>query len=536
MSEQTAHILLLADQPEEVASFQDMLEKAGVESIELHPVFQFETALDNLNQIPFEIIIIDLKVVVARGQDFITSVRNICADISIILLTDIENLHQVDPILKYSVDDCLVREHLQGDSLARTLICAMEKRHLKKQLLAAEDTLQKLVEQIIDGILIVGADKIIQHANEFAEVMFGSPQGGLAGALFEYPLVSNGKMDIEIPRKEAKPLKVEMYVVPTEWKHEEVYMVILRDITEQQEAQEQLRLSAKVFETTAEGIFITDKDSNIISANQSFSDITGYSFQEVVGKNAMQFHSDHRDCEFYRQTWNSIAITERWQGEIWNRRKDGGIYTEWVTISTVKDDQGELTNYIVIFTDISSRKQSEERLKHLATHDPLTDLPNRDLFYDRLEQALMRARRNRVSENTRWMIAVMLLDLDGFKLINDTLGHAQGDYLLQVVAKRLQNCVRMSDSVARLGGDEFTVVIENLSDARNPSLVAEKILKALAAPVLLAEKEYSITASIGISVYPIDGEDSISLLKHADIAMYRAKEKHNTFEYYSLPR
>jgi len=310
-------------------------------------------------------------------------------------------------------------------------------------------------------------------------------------------------------------------------------MVILRDITEQQKAQERLRLSAQVFETTAEGIFITDAHSNIISTNQAFTDITGYQLSEIIGKNALQFHSDRRDYEFFNQTWNSIAITGRWQGEVWNRRKDGEIYPEWVTISTVKNDLGDLSNYIVIFTDISSRKQSEKRLIYLATHDPLTDLANRELFYDRLEQALMRSRRNRAGNNDRWMIAMMLLDLDGFKAINDTLGHDQGDQILQIVAQRLQSCVRMSDSVARLGGDEFTIIIENLIDARSPTLVAQKVLKSISQPFLLSGQEYSITASIGISVYPQDGEDSTSLLKNADIAMYRAKEKHNAFEYFS---
>lgn len=533
MSDQPVHILLLDNQPDEIPTLKEMLVKAGIENIELHPTFQLDSALDCLKQFPFEVFIIDLNMVLEQGKDLIAAVRNISADIAIILIMDVENFCRIDPSIKGSVEDCLIREYLQGDIFARTVVWAVEKQRFQKNLFTTEVSLQRLVEQIVDGILIVGENAIIQHANVFAEAMFGCPRGGLIGAPFQYPLVSNGKRHIEIPHQEPKYLTAEMYVVPTEWKHEAVHMVILRDVTEQLQVQERLRLSAQVFETTAEGIFITDEHSNIISANQSFTDITGYSLHEISGKNALQFHSDQRDCEFFRQTWNSVAITERWQGEVWNRRKDGEIYPEWVTISTVKDEQGELANYIAIFTDISSRKQSEERLRYLATHDPLTDLPNRELFYDRLEQALMRARRNRAGENNRWMIAVMLLDLDGFKAINDTLGHAQGDALLQIVAKRLQNCVRMSDSVARLGGDEFTVVIENLTDARNPTLVAEKILKSIATPFLLGDKEYSITASIGISIYPLDGEDSNSLLKNADIAMYRAKEKHNTFEYYT---
>lgn len=536
MSNQPAHILILDNQPDDISNLKAILEKAGVDNIELHPVFQYNTAIDCIKQHSYEVFIVNINAVPDLGKGLLSSVRSISTDIPIILLTSIENFNRIDPVLKENVEDCIVMENFRGDVFARLVICAVEKYRFQKNLLATEASLLKLVEQIVDGILIVGEDGIIQHANVFAETMFGCTQGELINVPFQYPLVSNGKMFIDIPRSDSKSLTVEMYVVPTEWKHQAVHMVILRDITEQQQAQEKLCLSAQVFETTAEGIFITDEHSNIISANQAFTDITGYTLPEILGKNALEFHSDQRDSEFFRQTWNSIAITERWQGEVWNRRKDGAVYPEWVTISTVKDDMGELSNYIAIFTDISLRKESERRLLHLATHDPLTDLPNRELFYDRLEQALMRARRNRAGDNNRWMVAVMLLDLDGFKAINDTLGHAQGDYLLQIVAQRLQNCVRMSDSVARLGGDEFSVVIENLIDARNPSLVAEKILKSIATPFLLADEEHSITASIGISVYPLDGEDRINLLKHADIAMYRAKEKHNTYEYYSLTR
>jgi len=391
MSDQAAHILILDNQPDEISTFKDMLVKAGVDNIELHPIYQLDAALDNLKQFSYDVFIIDMNIVPGQGEGLLSAVRTISPDIPIILLSDRENIHHINPIIKGDVEDCIVREYLQEDVFSRTVICAIEKRRFQKNLLATEASLQKLVEQIVDGILIVDKDRIIQHANIFAETMFGFPKGGLIGELFQYPLVSNGKMLIQIPYPDSKSLSVEMYVVPTEWKHEPVYMVILRDITEQQQAQERLRLSAQVFETTAEGIFITDDNSNIISANQAFTDITGYALQEVLGKHALEFHSDQRDCEFFRQNWNSIAITERWQGEVWNRRKDGEIYPEWVTVSTVKDDRGELTNYIAIFTDISSRKQSEERLRYLATHDPLTDLPNRLLSPARFLRARISA-------------------------------------------------------------------------------------------------------------------------------------------------
>lgn len=533
MSNQTAWIMLLDSHADHISVLKDMLNTGGMGDFNLHTVDRIDTALEWMNSQPCDVFIIDMETATKNEEQLIETVRLVSPEIPVILLVSNEVNQPIDPSIEKTIDNCFMWEYLQGDIIVRAVICAVEKRRFLKNLLATQNSIQRIIEQIVDGILIVGENATILYANIYAESIFGCSRGALVGTEFQYPLVSNGKMQIEITREEAKPLIVEMYIVPTEWQRKSAFMVILRDITEQQKAQERLRLSAQVFETTAEGIFITDAHSNIISTNQAFTDITGYQLSEIIGKNALQFHSDRRDYEFFNQTWNSIAITGRWQGEVWNRRKDGEIYPEWVTISTVKNDLGDLSNYIVIFTDISSRKQSEKRLIYLATHDPLTDLANRELFYDRLEQALMRSRRNRAGNSDRWMIAMMLLDLDGFKAINDTLGHDQGDQILQIVAQRLQSCVRMSDSVARLGGDEFTIIIENLIDARSPTLVAQKVLKSISQPFLLSGQEYSITASIGISVYPQDGEDSTSLLKNADIAMYRAKDKHNTFEYFS---
>ncbi|MGB9586014.1 MAG: diguanylate cyclase domain-containing protein, partial [Anaerolineales bacterium] len=303
-------------------------------------------------------------------------------------------------------------------------------------------------------------------------------------------------------------------------------------ITQRMMREQKLNLAAQAFETTPQGIFITDASGKIVMVNQAFSEITGYPSEEVQGKVAHRFHSDQRDAEFYLQMWKSLSVIGAWQGEIWNRRKDGEIYPEWVTISTVKNNQGELTNYIVIFTDISSRKHTEERLRFLATHDPLTGLPNRELFHDRLDQAIMRARRAQSGKDEKWRVAVMLLDLDNFKGINDTLGHAWGDRVLIEVAQRLQSCVRKSDSVARLGGDEFTIILEGVANRQNCELVANKVLQAIAQPFELDGRQFVLGTSIGISVYPADGEDGESLLKHADVAMYRAKQTKGCFVFY----
>ena len=297
----------------------------------------------------------------------------------------------------------------------------------------------------------------------------------------------------------------------------------------QQHAEDHMRLAAKVFGSAAEGILVTDAQAAIISVNKAFTEITDYVPDEVKGKNPRLLQSGRHDAEFYKQMWNSLTETGQWRGEIWNRRKDGDAYLEWLTISAVKNKRGQVTNYVGVFTDITSRKRAEERLRRLATHDPLTNLPNRELFEDRLGHAVALARR------TRALSAVILLDLDHFKTINDTMGHAAGDRVLQAVAERLAACTRECDTVARLGGDEFTVVLGAISDPQHCAAVAQRILDELAKPLVLDGRELSVTASIGISLFPADGQDPESLLENADTAMYRAKETRNRYEFYTWP-
>lgn len=308
-----------------------------------------------------------------------------------------------------------------------------------------------------------------------------------------------------------------------------LYEAIQHELVERQHVEENLRLAAKVIETTAEGVFITDADSKIISVNTAFSLITGHQPREVIGKDIFLFHADQNDQDFFSQTWALVATTGQWQGEIWNRRKDGEVYPEWITLSTIRDTTNRLTHYVGIFSDITLRKQTEKRLRHLATHDGLTDLPNRDLFRDRLDHAIMRTHRNSTGKSTKWQGAVMLLDLDHFKTINDTYGHAKGDQVLQAVSEELKQCIRVTDTVARMGGDEFTLIIEEIATVQDAQIVAEKILSAIRKPILVDGTQFNITCSIGISLFPQQGEDREVLVKQADIAMYRAKEKHDCF-------
>ncbi len=302
---------------------------------------------------------------------------------------------------------------------------------------------------------------------------------------------------------------------------------LTHEITLRRKAEESLRLSAKVFENNTEAIMVTNAQREIVMVNRAFVEITGYQEQEVLGKNPRLLSSGKQTDQFYEQFHAALASKDAWRGEIWNKRKDGNIFPEWVTVSVLRDEQNRITHYIAIYIDITERKREEERIQYLANYDVLTGLPNRYLLNDRLEQGLGLAQRHQKR------IAVMFIDLDHFKNINDSLGHDVGDALLKLVSQRLRACLRRSDTIARQGGDEFVALLGDLDSEDEVTFVAEKMLDSLRGEFLLEGYRLSVTASIGVSVYPDDGETTVQLLRNADLAMYRAKNSgRSRFEYY----
>ncbi len=277
------------------------------------------------------------------------------------------------------------------------------------------------------------------------------------------------------------------------------------------------RLMSKVFDNATEGVMITGPDGRILHVNRAFTKTTGYSAEETIGGNPNLLYSGRHDDAFYKRMWQSLSDSGHWEGEIWNRRKDGTIFLEWLSISAIRDDLGRVVNYVGIFSDITKERENEQRLYQLAHYDALTGLPNRMLFEDRVRQALRHARRKNEP------VAIMFLDLDGFKSVNDSLGHHSGDLLLKQVADRLRSCLRGSDAVGRFGGDEFTVVAPDVS-LDGARTLAEKIVRSLAKPYALDEQERRVTVSIGVSRYPEDGRDPERLIRRADTAMYHAKD------------
>ena len=293
-------------------------------------------------------------------------------------------------------------------------------------------------------------------------------------------------------------------------------------------SQRDLQRAAIVFEGTSEGIIITDAKHHITAINSAFTRITGYNSQDVLGKNPIMLQSGRHDRAFFVSIWKSMKETGHWQGELWSRRKNGEVYPQLLSGNVVKDKQGNITHHIGIFNDISKIKQTEFKLEHLAHHDPLTGLPNRLLFNDRLDQAILRAQR----EGTQ--AAVLFLDLDRFKNINDSMGHAKGDLLLQRVADRMKGAMRAEDTIARLGGDEFVLVIEALKEPEDAIVVIEHILSLFKQPYCLGKQEIYIDTSLGVCFYPRDGTNAQTLVRNADAAMYRAKaEGRNNYQLYT---
>jgi diguanylate cyclase (GGDEF)-like protein/PAS domain S-box-containing protein len=290
------------------------------------------------------------------------------------------------------------------------------------------------------------------------------------------------------------------------------------DITDRKLCEEKLQLAGKVFTHAREGIMITDAFNRIVEVNDTFCNITGYSRAEILGKNPRVLSSGRQSPDFYREMWRSLNTTGAWVGELWNRRKDGQFYAELKTISTVSDAQGKVQNFVALFSDITQIKTYQQRLEHVAHYDILTNLPNRLLLSDRLNQAMIHSQRQQK------LVGVAYLDLDGFKAVNDTHGHDVGDELLIIVAQRMKAALREADTLARIGGDEFIAVLSELEHAEAAEPVLKRLLEAAAAPVPIDTLTLQVSASIGVAIYPWDGSEADQLMRCADHAMYQAKQ------------
>ena len=301
--------------------------------------------------------------------------------------------------------------------------------------------------------------------------------------------------------------------------------VTMRDVTEWQHLQNRMRLVSQVFDSAIDGIVVMDVKGIIRFVNPAFLQTAGYSLQEVLGKTMRILKSNKHDHHFYRNMWHLLQETGKWKGEIWNQRKNGEVYPEWLVANAIKDDLGQVTLYSGIFRDLSERMKYEEQIRYQAYHDALTGLSNRRSFYEKMHECILMAKRH------KHIVAIMFIDLDGFKSVNDNFGHDVGDLLLKETGKRLQLCVRETDTVARMGGDEFTLILPNIVMKRDANKVAEKIKQALHETFEINGHFITISSSIGISTFPDDGDNEEILIKKADDAMYKAKQAgKNTYQ------
>jgi len=311
------------------------------------------------------------------------------------------------------------------------------------------------------------------------------------------------------------------------------FSVTIAELISHKQALEENQLARTVFEHNLTSLIITDANNNVLNVNPSFTHVTGYTEEDVIGKNPSILKSDKQDDVFYQKMWQSLHEQNCWEGEFWNRRKNGELYPQWSSITVVRDKQGKIKNYVASFADISLKKAAEERINQLAYYDSLTTLPNRSLFHDRLEQAILQADRN----NTK--VALLFIDLDRFKEVNDTFGHDAGDALLINVAKRMATCLRVSDTLARLGGDEFVIILRQLQGEQNQVVnivqrIVNNILELLLTPHEYGEHILHSGASIGVVIYPDNADNSQQLIQQADTAMYEAKNAgRNTYRFFS---
>jgi diguanylate cyclase (GGDEF)-like protein/PAS domain S-box-containing protein len=431
----------------------------------------------------------------------------------------------------------------------RGLFVDVKDNEMRIQALLAEQG--AILDNVMFGVVFTRERRIVS-VNRRTEQLFGYPDGSLVGRPASVLFVNDGEHakakgeffpefsspfargddashERQFRRRDGSLLWCLVSGSPIDPGRPEAGNVwVFADISERKENEEKLRLSATVIEQIADGVMVVDMAGTIVAVNPAFTHITGYEADAVVGESWSVTRSSRNDQDMYLAMWRQLSETGFWRGELWNTRKDGDTYLEWLTVSTVRDDAGKVTHYVGVFSDITRLKESQEKLDYLAHHDPLTSLPNRLLFNDRLLHAIGRA--TRVNDQ----LAVMFIDLDRFKNVNDTLGHHVGDELLKQVAQALGKRLREADTLARLGGDEFIVLLEDVDGSYGAGQVASKMMALFEQPFMVAEHELFVTGSIGISLFPANGQDANLLVRNADLAMYQAKSRgRNGYQFYS---
>ncbi|MGK7934092.1 MAG: putative bifunctional diguanylate cyclase/phosphodiesterase [Microcystaceae cyanobacterium] len=527
--------------PQFISIFSEQLSQCLVNLLQSHP-----TSLKNLQEID---VFLDPLTVTLKQQYRIPQStplrfslilriiqlarRNYLELLTFIRLSEVQ-LHQLQYLLNTICDRIEVILAYQWETLQQNTHFTQLNQQVAQshqqilELKASEKQLQNLINTDSNGLLVVDTQGMVLFANAAAQQLFGYSQDQLLGETLGLPILEGKFTEIEIFKPDQTLVIAHLQSVSLQWRGKPAHLVSLTDITESKQLDNKMRVIWRAIEKSPVNIVITDVAGNIEYVNSKFEQLTGYSRKEAIGQNPRLLKSGVLPDETYEHLWKTVLSGEDWHGELCNKKKNGELFWEMASIFPITNYQGTITHFVGIKENITERKQQEERLAYQANYDALTQLPNRFLVFDRLQQAIEQA--NRL--NTQ--IAVMFLDLDHFKDINDTLGHDIGDQLLVQTAQRLSACVRKSDTIARLGGDEFLVILSNLDSYKQAEIVGNKILKTLAAPFHLGKEELFVSTSIGITLYPDDGSKTDILLRNADTAMYSAKrDGRNGFKFFT---
>ena len=525
-------VLLVEDNPGDARllelTLQEVLPTCGMK----HVISLAEASMQ-VTQEQYDIVLLDLSLPDASGDMGFRRMHDVAPTIPVIVLTGLDDEDMAAGLVQAGAQDFLVKGTVDGRQLLRAIRYAIERKRTESALRQSEAKNRALLEAIPDMLLSLDHQCTFIECKVSPESLpFLPPEQFLGRTIYEVMPPATACAAMACLQRAATEHQAQVMEFSLELEGKQHYyearfvavdddgvLCIMRDITARQRAETELRLAARVFESTHEGIMVAEIDGRIVSVNDAFCDITSHDRADILGQQQYVIWDGGEFDGVVQAVRAALGQRGRWQGEASLVRSDGKPFSAWICANAVRDQHEQITHWLTVFTDISDLKESQDRLQHLAYHDPLTNLPNRMLFRDRLEHTVAQA--SRASHG----VAVMYLDLDRFKNVNDTLGHAVGDQLLRMVAERICSCVRESDTVARLGGDEFALVLTRVENTESATLIAEKLLEALQPPFHLDQQEVFIGASIGISFYWPGQEHRSNLVEEADVAMYHAKNQ-----------
>lgn len=537
---ESAKILVVEDDQDTILLMRATLQNAGY-SVDV--CGDYNNAIHALMQKEYALIILDVILPGGNGFELCKAIRASMhmAETPVLIATGLDDLASIQRGYDVGATDFITKPVNWG-TLPFRIQYILGERETRGRLSVSESKTQALLSCVPDTIIRLSYDgriidlqarqrddellvAIDRNKNREGHFLLTDVYAQLSAAL---NTVKNTGSNELVEFQWSADNKQELYWEARLFKrNEKEAIVILRDITDRRRQELQLRLWAKVFSSSNEAILITDSQFKVISVNQAFIRITGFSDEDILLKDAYQLGTKLHTHGFFRNLVWLVKENGSWQGELQTGKKRGEQFTAWYSISTIKNAQGDIENFICMFSDITESKRSQKKIEHLAHHDILTDLPNRLLLNDRLEMAMASARR----QNEK--IGVLFVDLDRFKNVNDSLGHDAGDKILKLAAHRLRSLVRVGDTVARLGGDEFVILLPNICDETVVGEITQKLCLRMSMPYKVENLDLHLTPSIGISIFPSDGDSASELIKNADAAMYLAKEQgRNNFQFY----